>query len=44
MVPDAEQLANQIGDARQRPQVGRLALRQWTPQQLAFQFGQLLGP
>ena len=44
MVPDAEQLANQIGDARQRPQVGRLAVGQRTPQQLAFQFGQLLGP
>ena len=44
MVPDAEQFANQIGDARQRPQVGRLALGQRTTQQLAFQLAQLLGP
>ena len=44
MVPDAEQFADQIGDARQRPQVGRLAVGQRTPQQLAFQLGQLLGP
>ena len=44
MVPDFEQLTDQIGDARQRPQVGRLAMGQRTPQQLAFQLGQLLGP
>ena len=43
MAPDAEPFADQLGDARQRPQVGGLAMGQWASQQLSLQFGQLLG-